>query len=281
MSSVQLQLEYLMAYWNMPRVITYPTPPYITLRMNIGFHQGPPLPRPRLFLDTIRKLSSAEDRRYYRRDRGEEESLLTKGEVYKIGTSQTSQIHDDGSKWIFYNPSSGLMALPKQNPEGARFVITKYSTESDTDKVPVTLKINGTNLYLSCSNGELILENNDENLDTIQGPTKRFLFLRTRSLNHVTFESVMSQKMYICTNSSGPSPVNMSKDSDPKKIVGFTIDAEVVGIFVMVGNNRFSLRIPKETLKRLQEYNQLMAEILMKGLLTDRYGILFVDRLDI
>lgn len=261
MSSVQPQLDYLMAYWNMPRVITYPTPPYITLRMNIGLHQDPPFPRPRLLLDMIRKFSSANDRRYYRPDQEEGQSLVPKGEVYTIGTSQTSPIHDEGNKWILYNPSSGLMALPQRNSEkGARFVITKYRQESDTDKVPVTLKLDGTNLYLSCSNGELKLESNDGTLNKIQGSTQRFLFLRTRLIKSVTFESFLAKEMFICTNNiSGPSPVKMSKYSDPEKIVSFAIDAEVGGSFVMVGNNRFSLPVPKETLERLQEYNQLMA----------------------
>ncbi|XP_077325715.1 uncharacterized protein LOC143960748 [Lithobates pipiens] len=284
MSSIQPELNYLMAYWNMPRVITYPTPPYLTIRMNVGLHQGPPLPRPRLLLDMIRKFS-ARDRTYYRPDEEEKgQSLLPKEEVYKIGASQSSQIHDDGNKWILYNATSGLLALPKKNSEnGARFVITSYRQASNTDKVPVTLKIVGTNLYLSCSNGELKLENNNENLDKIQGSTQRFLFLRTRSIKSVTFQSVALKEMFICTeNISGPSPVKMSNYSDPEKIVSFTIDAEVGGSFVRVGNNRFSLPVPQETLERLQEYNQLLAMANTSERFTCRpYGILFVGRLDI
>ncbi|XP_073478215.1 interleukin-1 alpha isoform X2 [Aquarana catesbeiana] len=170
------------------------------------------------------------DWRHRMRDPEEGASISHREEVYIKGASQTSQIHDEGNKLIFYNPSSGLMASPKRNSEkGARFVITKYRQESDTDKVPVTLKIDGTNLYLFCSNGELILEGleNDETLDTIQGSTKRFLFFRTKRVKGVMFESVMYLEMFICTdNINAPSPVNMSKFEDPKKIFRFTIDGE-------------------------------------------------------
>ncbi|XP_040201919.1 uncharacterized protein LOC120933040 [Rana temporaria] len=345
MSSVQPQLDYLMAYWNKPCVITYPIPPYLTLRMNIDFHQGPPFPRPRLLLNKIRKFSSAKDGRYsrpdgeedmrlpgrpyekekfakeivyrktgsdqtsqiydarnklidfffwdnpqpgqmafhkqnseerdgrYYRPDGEEVLRLPGREVYRKRTSQTSQIHDDPSYW--------LMATHKQNSDGAKFVITIYGPQYIT--IPVTLKIEDRNLYLACINGVLTLEDpndNGETLDTIQGSTKRFLFLRPRPNGQiVTFESVMSPKMFISTDMSETSPVEMSKSSDQAKIVGFFIDKEVRS-FNRVRNNNRSMQAPMEIPECLQEYNQQLGNTYER--FTYRpYGILGFGRLDI
>ncbi|XP_075063391.1 interleukin-1 beta-like [Mixophyes fleayi] len=234
-----------MSGWIVPPIITYSTPPYISLREDIGPLPHPPPIRPRNLMDMVKKFDSREGRY--------EIQVTTQDakEIYKKLSSFLSKIHDLRFKWMVYDPNTRkLSAKPlvgsNENLK-ATFEISNYvSMETNDGKKPTTLKIKSENLYLSCNqSGGLQLET-IQNLDQIDESTKRFLFFRAGGTANTTFESAIAQGLYISTSEKGDSEVTVTSSTNPRQFFEFVMDDELYGSLLNIGFKRISLQPPRK-----------------------------------
>ncbi|XP_077116933.1 uncharacterized protein LOC143773343 isoform X2 [Ranitomeya variabilis] len=198
-------------------VITYPTPPYLLLREIMG-------PRPETPIVRCWRLkdSGAPKTEYslgVKREVKREESLE---EQYHMVDNMNASIQDKGGKFLVYDKTSGkLLARSLQGgnvKNKAIFEIYHFlpmRLNKTSNRVLVALRLKNTNLYLSCNNTDLKLQENAElkknsiSVDNNIGP---FLFLREDKLNYTTFQSIMSHQSYISTMNVEDKPVVMRSD---------------------------------------------------------------------
>ncbi|KAM4749080.1 uncharacterized protein WCC33_006506 [Rhinophrynus dorsalis] len=148
-----MTVTHLMSKWLEPKDITYPTPPYISLRENVGQVRLPPLKR-RLFLDMLKKFD-VNDLSYVTL----EDFTEAFSAVYNRVRSVQTTIQDTSNKWIVYE-NGKLLAKSLQGPNinnRATFKISYYFPP-EGDKKPITIKIEGTSYFLSFQTGNFKLQ---------------------------------------------------------------------------------------------------------------------------
>ncbi|XP_053573752.1 uncharacterized protein LOC128663449 [Bombina bombina] len=240
-----LWLQNVISYWEVPKDITYATPPYISLREDFELQYKPFVPE-RYFLDMLNKFDS-KDLSYisFQEDNNRFEGG---NEVYKKETSQESPIRDTLNKWIVLEHNK-LLAKELQGPtenKAATIKITYYKPMKD-EKQPLTLQIKGTNLYVVNQSGKLQLEAiNEPDLSSINSDKMKFLFLLTNtSGSYKSFETATDPEKFISTSQKSASVVTIQPSSDQTKLKEFLITSNLFRIFLNAGHKRISLRTPR------------------------------------
>ncbi|XP_053320145.1 uncharacterized protein LOC128491831 [Spea bombifrons] len=234
----QMKYWYIMSYWNAPIDITYPTPPYISLREDIGLAQDPPPPRRRQFLDMIRKFNSNDIK------------LVTFGIVAlendgysKVGKELPTSIRDSNQKWLVCE-NGYLIAKYLPGPEidkKASFKISYYAPIVNGKK-PITLKLESR--YLSCQSGNLTLQSaNDENLNNINSSNAQFLFFQIDTNNvYNEIAPATAPQSLVCTLAQNNSPVIVESADTNTLQTEFVFSGELYGSLLDVGQKRISLQ---------------------------------------
>ncbi|KAM8972376.1 uncharacterized protein RCH25_018035 [Pelodytes ibericus] len=221
--------------------ITYSTPPYMSIREDHGPIRIYRPVRQRVFLDMKKKFTS-NDTSYVT---FEEDSKIDVNGQFKRKHNLKSSIRDRQQKWLVY-ANDRLLAKQLQSAnmrEKASFNISFYAPIVET-KQPITLKIEGSNKYLSYDSGNFKLESVSEaSLETINDSNKRFLFFENDTDNvHLSLEPAMAPQSFLSTSAQNGSPVTVAPGPINTRETNFIFDAVLFGSFLQVGNKRLSLQ---------------------------------------
>ncbi|KAM4676215.1 uncharacterized protein O3C94_008806 [Discoglossus pictus] len=224
--------------WVTPRDITYPTPPYMSIREDAPSVYAQHVNR--RLLDLIEKLNSNDT------------SGMTQGfgnetdDKYTRTNSTQSAIRDNSNKWIvFENGRLFAKMLDNANMNMKATVKLSYYSPMEDGKKPVTLKIVGTNYYVTYQSDNLRLEQmKEENLNSINSSMMKFLFLQSETSTVTkSFEPATAPRRFIST-SARASTVTVQPSSVNTVNKEFVITSEFWGSFLNVGHKRISLQPP-------------------------------------
>ncbi|XP_075457923.1 uncharacterized protein LOC142495814 [Ascaphus truei] len=198
------------SYWFVPVDITYPTPPYMSLREKVKRSQTLIVKR-RKFMDTSYTIL--------------EVNILSRF-LKKHVIKHRYSIRDTQDRWFrVKNWTSELMAMKLLNNQinlKAKFIISNM----DMNKF-VTLQIEGTNLYLSCQSGTIKLQP----MTNEDSTNNQFLFFR-QSTGNVTnsLQSATDPQLFLSTAAEGDRvPVTVQNNSqNSQNRQKFNINFELV-----------------------------------------------------
>ncbi|XP_018110615.1 uncharacterized protein LOC108712739 isoform X1 [Xenopus laevis] len=243
-----------------PTYISYPIPPYGTLHQH-GRKAIFPIMNRHKIIDMTKKFDLNDISYIYLDSFNLNQSMETLRPApvsYRREYSRTYFIKDSNNKWfVFENGVLKAKYLQGDNFNNrATVTISKYSSLSG-GKIPVTLKIEGPNIFLLCSSGSLQYEATNENLDTISDESKeKFLFYQNPIGTFTcSFEPTRNLQLTLCTDTS--SNVNVQPKSSNTPNVHFSLFSPPSSRFVNVGGGRIALR-PQGTEKLDNNFRWLL-----------------------
>ncbi|XP_075457909.1 uncharacterized protein LOC142495811 [Ascaphus truei] len=219
-----------------PVDITYPTPPYMSLRELVERNETLPV-KERKFMDMMERYDSNDI--YYT-------SMKYEPGVYKkTGFALNSTIRDTLHRWFVLtngNLFAKALLIPNERNK-AKLIIYSYIPPENGRK-PVTLRIEGTNLYFSYQSGTLQLQPmTEEDLERINSNTKKFLFLLTKmSTTTRSFESATSPGSFISASTENNGAITVQLGSSNSHTFEFVLAVDLYGSFLKVGRQRISLQ---------------------------------------
>ncbi|XP_031755141.1 uncharacterized protein LOC116409784 isoform X2 [Xenopus tropicalis] len=230
-----------------PEYISYPIPPYGTLYQYGRKMMFPIMNRHKIF-DMTKKFD-INDISYIYLDSfkpNQQESLTPTS--YRRESSRTYCIQGSDNKWfVFENGALKGKYLQGANVRNkATVTICKYSPWVE-GKIPVTLKIEGPNIFLNCLSGTLQYEaTNEQNLSEIDQSEEKFLFFQNATGSSTcSFEPTANTQLTLCTDSAS-SNVSVQPKSSNTPNVHFSLFPPPSKLFENVGGGRIALR-PNET----------------------------------